>query len=135
MSSWLLPALLAVICFGLWGLFAKLAALHIDARSALFFQAVGYFVIGLLTLNLLKYKPEANVKGLSFAILSGVASAVGCLFYFYAADKGRTSTVVTMTALYPVVTILLAFMMMRESIDLRQSFGIFLGLVAIYFLS
>ncbi len=81
------------------------------------------------------FKPETNFKGLSYGLLTGIAYGIGCLFYFLAADKGKIITVVTLTALYPLVTILLSYLVLHETISLKQVGGITLALISIYLMS
>ncbi len=135
MTNWLPAALIALLSFGLWGLFTKLAIVYIDSKSAFVFQTIGVLVVGLITLSLLNFKPAADMKGLGFGLLTGIAYGVGCLFYFIAADKGKIITVVTLTALYPLVTIVLSYFLLRETVSVKQCIGIFFALVAIYFMS
>lgn len=135
MIEWLTPALVALASFGLWGFFTKLAIMHIDAKSALVFQTAGVLIIGLITLSLLHFKPASDVKGLSFGLLTGLAYGVGCLFYFIAADKGKIITVVTLTALYPLVTIILSYFFLHETVTIKQCLGIVLALIAIFLMS
>ena len=133
--SWFPAALVSLFSFGLWGLFTKLTITYVDAKSALIYQSLGVAFIGMLTLALMHFKPAADMKGLGFGLLTGVAYGIGCLFYFIAADRGKVTTVVTMTALYPLVTIFLAYILLHEGINLKQGAGILLALVAIYLLS
>ncbi len=132
---WLGAALLALISFGIWGLFTKLTIAYIDSKSALIYQTAGVMLIGFITLSLLDFKPATDIKGISFGVLTGIAYGVGCLFYFIAADKGKIITVVTLTALYPLVTILLSYLLLKETVSLKQCSGIVLALVAIYLMS
>lgn len=135
MTQWLAPAVLALFSFGLWGLFSKLAIAHIDSKSALIFQTAGVMLVGLITLGMLNFKPATDLKGLGFGLLTGIAYGIGCLFYLIAADKGKIVTVVTMTALYPLVTIILSYFLLQEAINLKQVSGILLALVAIFLMS
>jgi transporter family protein len=132
---WLSAALISLFSFGLWGFFSKLTIQHVDAKSALVYQSAGVAVIGFIAFLLLQGKPAVDAKGISYGLLTGIAYGVGCLFYFIAADKGKVTTVVTMTALYPIVTILLAYLILHEGINLKQGAGVILALVAIYLLS
>lgn len=132
---WFPAAMVSLLCFGLWGFFSKLTLNFIDAKSALIYQSLGVTLIGLLTLFLLNFKPATAHKGITYGFLTGVAYGIGCLFFFIAADKGKVTTVVTMTALYPLVTIFLAYLILHEAINLRQGFGIFLALIALYLMS
>lgn len=135
MMNWLPAAILALLSFGIWGLFTKLAIVYVDSKSALVYQTLGVLIIGIITLSLLDFKPATDLKGISFGILTGIAYGIGCLFYFIAADKGKIVTVVTMTALYPLITILLSYVILKEGINLKQCVGIILALAAIYFMS
>jgi hypothetical protein len=55
---------------------------------------------------------------------------IDALFYQAAAVRGRISVVVTLTALYPLVTIMLARVFLAEPLSLRQGAGMALGLAA-----
>lgn len=133
--NWLFASLLALLSFGFWGLFTKLAVTPLDYRSALIYQTLGVLVVGIFTLSTVGFKPMASFKGSSYAILTGAAYSIGCLFYFMAASKGKIVTVVTLTALYPLVTIALAYFLLNESVSIKQCIGIALGLVAILLMS
>jgi len=135
MTHWLPPALLALFSFGLWGLFTKLAVVHIDSKSALIYQTIGVAIVGILLFAFGNFKPATDTKGLMYALLTGIAYGVGCLLYFIAASKGKIITVVTLTALYPLVTILLAYLLLKEAVNLKQGFGIVLAFVAILLMS
>ena len=135
MTNWLSAAFLSLFSFGLWGFFTKLTVVHIDSRSALIYQTLGVLVIGVVTLSLMNFKPATDAKGLLYAVLTGVAYGIGCLFYFIAASKGKIVTVVTLTALYPLVTIVLAYLLLKEAVSLRQVTGICMALASILLMS
>jgi transporter family protein len=52
------------------------------------------------------------------------------LTFFAALDQGKASTVVTLSALYPVVTILLSIAFLHEKLTMRQVVGIVFALAA-----
>lgn len=135
MADWFLPALLSLITFGLWGLFSKLSLHYIDSKSALVYQCIGVFIVGVIILTQLNFKPAVGLKGFSFAIMTGMMSAIGCFFYFIAVDRGKLTTVVTMTALYPAITMIFAFVLLDETLNFKQCLGIVLGLAAIFLMS
>lgn len=135
MTEWLPSALFALFSFGLWGLFSKLSLVYVDSKSALIYQTAGVLLVGLLTLSILKFKPDTDLKGVSFGLLTGLAYGIGCFFYLIAADKGKVITVVTLTALYPLVTIVLSYLLLKETINIKQFLGIILALVAIFLMS
>jgi len=135
MTNWLPAAFLSLFSFGLWGLFTKLAVVHIDSRSALIYQTIGVVIIGMITLSMVDFKPATDTKGLIYAVLTGTAYAIGCLFYFIAASRGKIITVVTLTALYPLITIVLAFFLLKEVVTFKQWLGIILAMASILLMS
>lgn len=135
MTQWLPAAILALLSFGCWGFFSKLALTYVDAKSALVFQTAGVLIIGVIILGMLHFKPATDMKGLGFGLLTGIAYGIGCLFYLVAADRGKVTTVVTLTALYPLVTIVLSYLFLQETINLKQFAGIVLALIAIILMS
>jgi len=135
MSEWLPAAVLALFSFGCWGFFSKLAIIYIDAKSALVFQTVGVLMIGIIILSSLHFKPATDIKGLGFGLLTGMAYGIGCLFYLIAADRGKVTTIVTLTALYPLVTIVLSYLFLQETINMKQFIGIIFALIAIILMS
>ena len=124
-----------MITFGFWGFFPKLAVYYISPQSALVYQVLGGLLIGLFALTSVGFKPETQPMGIMYAFLTGVTGVLGTLFYYAAASRGQLTIVVSLTALYPLVTILLAFVFLHETINLKQVIGLFFALVAIVLLS
>lgn len=129
--EWFLFALLALIMWGLWGFFPKLSIKYISPKSALVYEVLGSIIIGVIVFFLVGFKPEVHAKGIIFAILTGIAATLGTLFFLYAVSKGKASITVTITALYPLITIALAYFILHESISIKQGIGMLLALIAI----
>ncbi|HEX7862426.1 MAG TPA: EamA family transporter [Verrucomicrobiae bacterium] len=136
--QWFLWAVLAVVCWGLWAITSKLIG---DALSAGQSQAVSTLGILPVLWFLERYsKPERRHseakeklrKGRVPAIAAGLAVCVGNVAYYHALKiGGKAATVVSVTALYPLVTVLLAILILREKFNLVQMIGIALSLVSI----
>ena len=135
MESWLLPASAALIIYGLWGFFPKLAVTYINPASALIYEVAGAMLVGLASLFWVGFQPESHPKGILFAVLTGVAGMLGTLCFFAAASRGKLSVVVSMTALYPLITILLAAIFLREPVTAKQILGMFCAGAAILLLT
>ena len=135
MESWLIPASAALIIYGLWGFFPKLAVTYINPASALIYEVAGAMLVGLATLFWVGFQPESHPKGILFAVLTGVAGMLGTLCFFAAASRGKLSVVVSMTALYPLITILLAAIFLREPVTVKQLLGMFCAGAAILLLT
>ena len=59
----------------------------------------------------------------------------GTLCFFAAAERGKISLVVSVTALYPLITIILAALFLKEPLTLKHLAGMACALVAILLLS
>ena len=135
MESWLLPASAALIIYGLWGFFPKLAVTYINPVSALIYEVAGAMLVGLFSLFWVGFQPETHPRGILFAVLTGVAGMLGTLFFFAAASRGKLAVVVSMTALYPLITILLAAVFLREPVTAKQILGMLCAGAAILLLT
>lgn len=134
MTNWFFFSLLCLISWGLWGFLSKLATNHLDFRSIFIYSVSGSMIVGLLTF-LFGNTPGVHPRGTSLGILAGMLGSLGAIFFFSALSKGKASIVVTMTALYPIITILLSSIILREQITLKQSMGMLFAILAIILLS
>ncbi|MDD5759015.1 MAG: EamA family transporter [Desulfobulbaceae bacterium] len=132
MDNWLTTAFIAFLLFGLWGFFPKLAVNEISPASAIIYEVLGTVVVGLLALKVIGFRPEVHPKGIFYAVLTGITGMLGTLFLFYSVKNGKASVVVSLTALYPLITILLATIFLREPISPRQVAAMCLALVSLY---
>jgi transporter family protein len=81
-------------------------------------------------------KREGRAKGIFWAFLTGILGGVGNLAFFQAMVKGGEASVVApVTALFPMVTVLLALVFLKERLGRVQWIGLGLAFVAIYLLS
>ena len=135
MNEWLIFTLAALLMWGLWGFFPKLSIGFLSPKSALVFEMVGAMIVGVVVLAILGFKLEFSSQGAIFAILTGIAGACGALFFLYAISKGSLSVTVTLTAIYPLISVILAFLILNEPITLKQGIGMVLALVAMAMLA
>jgi len=135
MESWFLWTVLALLTFGLWGFFPKLAVNYINPASALVYQVIGGIIVGIIGLSLMGFRPQTHPLGIFFALLTGITGVLGTFFYYAAATRGQISIVVSLTALYPVITILLATVFLHEMLTFRQVTGLCFAVAAIIFLA
>ena len=135
MNDWLIFAILAMLVWGFWGFFPKLATNYLSPKSVLVYEVIGAVIVGVVVLFLVNFKPKVNTKGITFAILTGIAGSMGALFFIFAVSRGETSVVVTTTALYPLITIALAFLILKEPVTLKQGVGMIFAFAAMILLS
>jgi len=130
MKQWLLPTFGAFVLWGLWSFIPKITTKYISPKSAIVFEVLGGMLIAVIVLFSLKFKPDIHPKGVLLAITTGILGFAGALCFLYAASKGPISLIAVLSALYPVITIVLAMIFLNESISIKQGLGIVLGLGA-----
>ncbi len=135
MDSWFIWTILAMLTFGAWGFFPKLAVNYINPQSALIYQVIGGLLVGIVGLAMINFKPEIHPMGILFALLTGISGVLGTLFYYAAASRGQISIVVSLTALYPLITIMLAIIFLHETLVLKQVIGLGFAVAAIVLLA
>ena len=131
MKAWLLPASMTMICWGIWGFIPKITTRYINPLSASVFEGLGSAVFAIIILFSLSFKPEIHPKGISLAFITGLLGMLGALFYLFAMPKGKVSVIATMTALNPIITIALAYFILKEPITLKEGIGMVFAFIAI----
>jgi transporter family protein len=131
MKAWLLPASMAMICWGIWGFIPKLTTRYINPLSASVYEGLGSAVFALIVFFFIGFKPEVHPKGTSLAFATGLLGMLGALFYLFAMPKGKVSIVATISALNPVITIGLAYFLLKEPITLKEGIGMVFAFIAI----
>lgn len=131
MPSWVGPAVVAFLCWGLWAFLPKLTTRYIDPRSAVVYEALGGLLVAAVVLGLLALRPATDPRGVGLALLTGVLGVAGALAYLLSVVRGPVTLVATVTALYPVLTVALSAVFLREPVTAQQWLGIGLALLAI----
>jgi uncharacterized membrane protein len=132
---WLWYALLCIFWWGLWGFLSKIGS---EAASPLQMQIL--FTLGMLPVAVgmlwqMRWKLDRNRGGVTYGILSGIATGVGTLGYYAALREQNASVVTPVTGLFPVLTVVLAFVVLRERLNKVQVGGVLLALASIVVLS
>lgn len=130
MKTWYLYAVMTMVVWGLWGVFSKLASNYSKPRQALIFQSVGVVAFTILVLLVERFHIEWSLAGFNWAAAGGFFAFVGFLTFFAALEKGNASTVITLSALYPLVTIILSIIFLHERLSARQGAGLAFALLA-----
>lgn len=138
LPRWLVFSLLTILVWGVWGAVSKVSSDAMDVNTNQVF-----FTFGLVPLILLAWRPSrANSRakdhraGVAWAFVTGILGGTGNIAFFKALGSGgKASIVAPATALFPLVTVVLAITLLGERIGTAQKVGLGLALVAIYLLS
>lgn len=137
MPRWLLYTFLTMLLWGGWGLVSKPLS---NAMSPWQVQALSS--LGLLpVLAPLVLSPHFRTgsnrrRGIVYGFIAGLAGSAGNVACYQAmAAGGKAAAVIPLTSLYPLVTIVLARVVLRERLNPIQLCGIGISLLALFVLN
>lgn len=101
-----------------------------------FLFALGALPVVLALLLAKRFRLGSNRKGVGYSLANGIASGIG-MICLYAAFRsgGNTSVIMVSTALYPMVTVVLALLILHERLTKWQILGLILATAAIVIFS
>lgn len=134
MPRWFFWTLLALACWGVWAVMSKLIGEALSAPHSQALSTLGLLpVMGALAFSRKRSESATSRRGIVCAFGAGVLGCLGNVAYYHALSLGgKASTVTPLTALYPLVTVILALLVLKERLNTFQRFGIGLSLAAIY---
>jgi uncharacterized membrane protein len=135
-APWFWYALLCVLLWAAWAFFSKLGSAEIPAIHMQFFFTLGTIPVALLVFAAARFRLELNARGTFYGTANGVLSGIGGMAFFAALRSGgNTSVVTTATGLYPMITVLLAVLVLRERLTAVQVVGLAFAAAAIVIFS
>lgn len=140
-SRWMWWSLATIALWGLWGLLSRVASGGVDVYTNQLLYTAGLLPLMLFAAWTVRKHPRGESirdrrQGIFCAFLTGILGGLGNLAFFQALVKGgNASVVVPVTALFPMVTVLLAMLFLRERVCRTQWVGLLLAFVAIWLLS
>ena len=132
---WVLYAVLCIAFWGLWGFLAKIGSASASPFQLQVLFSFGMVPVALAMLFRMHWKLDRDWKGVSFGVLTGVMTGLGILGYYAALKAENVSVVTPVTGLYPLLTVVLAVIFLRERLNRVQIGGVVLALAAISILS
>ncbi len=135
--TWMLLSLLTVFLWGAWGLESKFIVERISPLVNQVIFPLGFLpalIYVLLSKNLRKGRNQT--RGAFWAFLTGVLGGTGNIAFLAAmASGGKAAIVVPLVGLAPLVTVILAASLLKESVTRAQAVGLALAMISIYLLS
>ena len=137
-APWMLLSILTVLLWGAWGLESKIIVDRISPwmNQVLFSVGLIPLVLFMLFSKNLRRPADRNARGASYGLLTGILGGTGNIaLYLALGTGGKASVVVPIVGLAPLITIILALLILKESINRLQMAGLGLALVSIFLLS
>ena len=123
---WAVFALLSAVFAALTGILAKMGMEGINSNLATAIRTVVVLVMawGLVFLTGKQAGiADITTRGWVFLTLSGVATGLSWLFYFYALQMGEASKVVPIDKFSVVISMVLAFLVLGEKLTILKVVG------------
>jgi len=133
---WLVYAITVTVLWGVWG-----ALIEIPEKAG-FPATLGYSVwaltmipVSLIALKKVNWQLNYDKKSILYGMLAGLLGSGGQLLLFQTLRIGPAYIVFPIISLYPVVTIILSIIFLKERAGKKAWIGIVLALLAILLLS
>ena len=133
---WLIYAIITTVFWGIWGAFIEIP------EKAGFPATLGYVVwsltmipCALVALKIINWKPETDKRSVFLGLSVGILGAGGQLILFEALREGPAYVVFPLISLFPVLTIILSVVFLKEHTNKKHWIGITLAIVAAVFLA
>ncbi len=130
MIHWMVYASVAIVLWGINGLFMKLGTNRVSARSMVIWVTVG-FVVLLPFLWTTTTLSDLSTRVIFVGLIAGAVNGLGNWAVFACLEKGaKASVAIPLTALYPLCTVALATVFLKERPTVLQWIGIALAVAA-----
>jgi len=134
-SVWMMYGLVALLLFGVACVTMKFATRHISDELSTIFYTLGYILLAIVIIAAGSVEWNVSTKNWGLGILVGLLMNGATLTLFVAYRWGKASVVTPLTALYPLITVLLAGLILKEHFDVVKVMAIGFALAAGFALS
>jgi transporter family protein len=135
-AKWFWYSVLCNLCWGGWILCSKLGSNEIPASAMQFIFTFGFLPVTIVVLAVKPGKFEKSFLGIFYGTAMGILAGLGGLALFAAyRSGGNTSVITAATALYPLITVVLAISILRERLTWVQVLGVGFAAAAIIIFS
>ena len=130
MPLWIYYSLLVIVLWGVVGLFQKLGVNRISSKSLVIWMTAGYLLLVPVlwaTTSMRALTPRDILIG----VRAGFINGLGAWYLFASLEAGaKASIAVPLTALYPLVTVVLAMVILAERLTPLQWAGVSTAIIA-----
>ncbi|MEW5978422.1 MAG: EamA family transporter [Acidobacteriota bacterium] len=128
---WMVMVFVTLVFWGITGVTQKLATNHISARTSSIWFGIAFVPVSVAILASVSLSWSYSLPLVLLAVGGGVLNGMGTLPVFMALERGgKASIVIPLVALYPLLTVLLAYVFLGERLTGRQWLGVSLAIGA-----
>jgi drug/metabolite transporter (DMT)-like permease len=132
---WLVYAILAAACWGVWGVLAKFISSDISPYANHLLFTLGMLFTLPLVIRKCKMR-DAKLTGIAWGLIAGLLAVVGNVAVYKSfSTGGQAAVVIPVTNLYPLVTIVIALLVFKEKMHWLNGLGILIVVPSIVMLS
>jgi drug/metabolite transporter (DMT)-like permease len=129
-------AFVTTISWGIWGAFIEIPEKEgFPATLGYVIWSLTMIPCTLVALYIVKWDIDFRFRAAALGLTIGLLGAGGQLLLFQALKTGPAYLVFPFVSLFPILTILLSWLLLKEKAGRRQWIGIILALFGIFFLS
>jgi len=136
-KSNLLLALSVILTWGLWSVVAKIGVERLGPFKYLFYSQL---ISSVVVLGFLAFRGDYSLNPgdysyFGYPVLGGVVSALGIFILYLLFSRETGSIVVSLTAIYPIVTVFILVVILRiETLTFQQWVGASLAVLGAFLL-
>ena len=125
-ESWVIYAILSAFFAALTSILAKIGINNVNSNLATAIRTVVVLIMAWGIVFITGKQSgihDINAKSWVFLILSGIATGLSWLFYYKALQTGDASKVVPIDKFSVVISMILAFVILKESVTVKTVIG------------
>ena len=116
--TWFAWSLFSLACWGVWGIFPKLALQGLSWQQVFVIGSASSFAVALGVAAVIRPSFALSPNLALPAVAAGALGTLGVASLYVALSLGgRASVVIPLTAAYPVLTAVLSVLFLREELD------------------
>lgn len=135
LQKWLLLALLSLTVWGVSGFLMKLGSARFSPAPMQILFTLGTVPLFVYAWLRSRREPWGRKSGVAFGMLTGMITALGNVSSFAALQDGKASIVTPTIALFPMITFVLALVLLKEWVTRIQCVGVLLAIGAFVLLA
>lgn len=132
--GWLAPTLVFTCALGVIGVTSRLALETLSWRDLVVWAALGYTTAAVVVFLHGRTRGVELVRANGWAAVAGILAVLSLAALYLALGNGEASIVIPVSSAFPIVTLLLAWLLLGERLTVRRSLGtlvVVMGVVVI----